>query len=260
MAIDKNQITLETVSIRLDSKKITNAILDQIPRKDFCGLLIDKNDEFTEADGIEMVCRFSLVSLLSSERRVYKIGGYDTEQTHRAMKKYDHQSEAFFFTVDGQLYCDSFSSKTGSRLYGEYHAKLEKKLDSAKEHLEHVILILDMHKQGVSPLEITKSLNYNYLNYGGAAPPRGLPSTLDDDWECGIYDWEDDLETKQSKDLNNTIQKYGSWSSYIKAMQSEFQSHQKIKDKFKNDLVEYEKAASNIIANILSKPFALLGC
>lgn len=275
MTIDSNQITLETVSIRLDSKKITNAILDQIPRIDFCELLLDADADFnyTGHDNIEVMCRFSLVSLLNSDRRIYKSKGYNTDHINRIMEGFNYQDEALLFTVDGQLYCDSFSSKTGTKRYGEYHKKLKGKTNGAEKHLEHVSQLLDLHKQGIEPVEIAKNFNYSEFNYGSSGLPHGLPrrirkrksppnsnESIFDDWEDDIDDWEDDLETKQSKELNRIIKQFGTWPNYIKELKIEFQEYESEKNKYEKCISDYENATRELVGEILSKPFALLGC
>lgn len=274
MTVDINQIKLETVSIRLDSKKITNSILDQIPRRDLCDLLFDENGDFIKDDNIEIVCRFSLVSLLSSERRSYKIGGYDTEQTHRAMTKYGNQDEAFFFTFDGQLCCDSFSLKTGTKQYGENHAKIKSYISRTEDALNDVNYLLELHKQGLEPNEVMKK-----GQYGKISLPKGLPrrtSSSKYSMENILEDWDDDVEAfgeevtpetkasrelaKQSKELNKIIEQYGSWPNYISEMEFKSQSLLAKKTELNNDIREYENRVSELISDTISKPFALLGC
>lgn len=273
MVVDVNQIILETVTVRLNSKKITNSILDQIPRKDFCDQLFDENKDFIEGDDIEMICRFSLVSLLNSERRVYKTKGYNNEQTHRAMKKYDNQSEAFFFTVDGQLYCDSFSLKTGTKQYGENHAKIKSIISRTEDALNDVNCLLELHNQGLEPNEVIEK-----GQYGKMSLPKGLPRRTSRNkysLENILMDWDEDIEAfdeevtpetkasrelaKQSKELNKIIEEYGSWSNYISEMQFKSQSLLARKTKLNNDIREYENRVSELISDIISKPFSLLG-
>jgi hypothetical protein len=273
MTLDINQIILETVTVRLNSKKITNSILDQIPRKDFCGLLFDENGDFIEGDNIEIVCRFSLVSLLNSERRVYKAEGYNKEQTHRAMQKYDYQSEAFFFTVDGQLYCDSFSLKTGTKQYSENHAKIKFNISRTEDALNDVNCLLKLHNQGLKPNEVIKK-----GQYGKISLPKGLPrrtSRSKYSRENISMDWDEDLEAfdeeitpetkasrelaKQSKELNKIIEQYGSWPNYISEMEFKSQSLLAENVELNNDVRGYENRISELISDIISKPFALLG-
>lgn len=272
MTVDINQIILETVTVRLNSKKITNSILDQIPRKDFCDQLIDEHEDFIESDDIEIVCRFSLVSLLNSERRVYKAKGYNTEQIHRALKKYDYQSEAFFFTVDGQLYCDSFSLKTGTKQYGENHAKIESNISRTEDALNDVNCLLELHDQGLEPNEVIKK-----GQYGKISLPKGLPrrtSKSKYSMDNIFMDWDEDLEAfgeevtpgtrasrelaKKSKELNKIIEQYGSWPNYISEMRFKSQSLLTEKNELNNDIKGYENRVSELISDTISKPFALL--
>ena len=131
MIIDSKPITLSVVTVKLDGKKITNSLLDQIPRLDFCELLVDEDGCFDSSQSIIPICRFSLASLLSSKVRIYKSKLYDSAHIERMMRNNRFQDEAFFFTYEGQLFCDSFSSKTATVQFGNQLSKLEKKVSNS---------------------------------------------------------------------------------------------------------------------------------
>lgn len=256
--INIKQVMLTVVTLKLGSKKVTSSMLDQIPRLDFCELLVDEDVCFDSSPNIVPVARFSLAALLNSERRVYKAKGFDSDYIRRLIKRFDHNEEAFLFTFEGQLYCDSFSPTTGTKEFGNVLLKLRQKLDECNSRLVSVNRVLDLEVQGFVPQDIVSTCSKRQ-----ASLPRGRRTKRElnnsDDWDDVLAFGESD-EKVASHELNVIIKTHGSWEQYIQAMKQEVKVELNNKTKLESELDSFNEKVSTQINEILSSPFAILGC
>lgn len=175
------------------------------------------------------------------------------------MEMYAQQSEAFYFTFDGQLYCDSFSLKTGTKQYGECHAKISTRLSTIQEDLKEVSHLLELYNRGAEPIEIIEVIEQ--------LPRR----TFEEDWDEYIEPFDDywdecidhtkrkEIEREfHSKKLNKIIEKHGAWTNYISSMQVELQSLLAEEQQLNNTLIAYEGRVNELMSDIVAKPYALL--
>ncbi|MEH6454794.1 MAG: hypothetical protein V7749_00600 [Cocleimonas sp.] len=259
MGIDNKQVILTFVTLKLGSKKITSSMLDQIPRLDFCELLLDEDDCFDCSPNIVPVARFSIVSLLNSQRRVYKAKGYDSDYTRRLIKHYAHHEEAFLFTYKGQLYCDSFSSKTGTQEYGNQLIKLRQKLDECDSRLASVNRVLDLEEQGFEAHDIARKCSKGQISLPRGRNRKRVRNILDD-WDDDVLGFGESDEKIASHEIDVIMKNHGSWDAYIKAIKQEVKMEQINKTKFVSDVENFNEKVSTVINEIISSPFTLFGC
>ena len=128
MNANSNELNVDIKTIRVNEKKITKGILDQIPRLDICEILVSKECVTNLSYEPAPICRFSLITLLESERRVCKTKGHNTEQINELISEYEREDEGFFFIHNEQIQCSSYSDVYGTKLYIEKVTLIEDKL------------------------------------------------------------------------------------------------------------------------------------
>jgi hypothetical protein len=258
------------VGITLDGKKITNAILDQIPRLDFCDVLVNR-DDVIEYDDIVVLCRFSLVSLLNSERRIHKVKGYNSEYTNRLISHFDGQTEAFLFTVKGILYCDSFSLNNRTRQYEKVLDNLRSEMFNAEKYVDYIDAILALDVDNTPPDETTIKCHKHLQGLiGGPSLKTKLPSRKamlgkdqnENDYSLygNLVDWEESEEEKYADAYFLIVNTHGSWEAYIESLEPEAILHKAKIASNKEVVPKYENDVNKIIRNVSLKPYALLGC
>lgn len=244
MIIDRKPITLSVITVKLDGKKITNSLLDQIPRLDFCELLIDQDGCFDSSQSVIPICRFSLTSLLSSQARIYKSKLYNSSQIEKMMSNLPFQDEAFLFTYEGQIFCDSFSSRTATVQFGNQLSKLEKKVSNSNSKITSMQNTLEADSHGVKPIEIIKSK---------------IAKESSDIWSHGIVDFDESEDDLASTELAFIMKQYSSWSAYIFALEQEMLLESNRKKDYEKDIQSFRHHVSNVIGAIQAAPFTILG-
>ena len=254
--IEKKNISLSLVSVQLDGKKVTNAILDQIPRLDLCDLLVDEQGDYDHTKNAVPVCRFSLQHLLNSQRRIYKTKGYLADSVERLIELYSSQEEAYLFTYQNELYCDTYSSKTGTIKYGNIHKNLEMKINGLDADIRSCQKIVELHEKGVEPINIVRQCKN---------PPIPLPKNRARKALNHLEDWDDDLigynagpEEFASHELSVIIKKHGGWNQYIDGLNLSIVADMKTKIKYERDLEAFELNVSETIGEVIASPFAIL--
>ncbi|QIR16566.1 hypothetical protein [Shewanella aestuarii] len=263
MEIEKKQVALSVVSVKLAGKKLTGAILDQIPRLDFCDLLVDEHYCFDDSPDIIPVARFSLVSFLNSEMRINKILGHSADSARSLNMHYGRdQEDAFFFIYQGQLYCDSYHSRTGTQAYGHQLKNVSHKLDECYTRLRAANRVLELEAQGVDAHDIV-----GRCSKGRTMLPRGRNRkrsnhVLDDldDWEDDVMDFDDSDETIASQEYNSIIKSHGTWAKYIAALKEEVRLEEILKIQLKHEVEGFENKVASIIKQIIASPYTILGC
>jgi hypothetical protein len=233
--------------LKLDSKKITNSILDQLPRLDFCKLLVAAENSY-DGNHIIPICRFSITTFFTSQRRIYKASGYSSDHIERIFRSFSYHEEAFMFTYMNQLYCDSFSSKSGTKDYGVVQEKLTKKIDDISGRITDINNVLGWVDKELKPIDIVNRCSNPFHSL-----PRGLPRRrkLHD---VGNFD------EVPSKKLESLIENHGSWDQYIATIKKELQVLVRDEKTYKRELELYNNKVSTVINEVLSAPFAILGC
>lgn len=259
MYIDTSEITLSIVSIRLDSKKFSSSILDQIPRLDFCKLLLDEDDCYDSTVNIAPVCRFSLSLLLDSHKRVSKAMGYTSFHIERLMQNVYSQEEAFLFNHKGQLYCDSFSSKTGTQEYGNQRQRLQEKVFESERLIAASKKVIDLDVKGFNNNDIVKLCGSKQIKLC-QGPKRKKTQTICNYSSDDILGFDATDDELSAHELNTIIKNYGSWGKYINYLKQEIILESNRKLKYKIDIEQYDNHVSTVIAKILSAPFTILGC
>lgn len=253
MDIEQSNIILSIVSVKLDSKKISNPVLDQIPRLDFVDLLVDKHSNFSDQHVITPVCRFSLTLLLNSHSRIYKALGYGSRQIQSLLDNFKYQEEAYLFTYQGQLYCDTFSLTKGTMHYAEKHNALNKKVTEARKTLIEAEKIINAHQQGMSPNDIAEKFYRDSFHHALTRSSKGQS------------EWEDYLFRDCNKDafvqheVGTMIKEAGSWENYIEELKHDCRLASKELKSYEKQLGSYEQKVVSVIAEILKSPFSILG-
>lgn len=258
MIINSKPITLSVVTVKLDSKKLTNSLLDQIPRLDFCELLVDEDGCYDSSPEIVPICRFSLPLLLNSQVRIYKASGLDSRNTERLIRCYDDQDEAFLFTYHGQLYTASFSATTGTLEFGNQLRKLEEKIPRSNEKINSTKKILESDSKGLKPVDIVKKCSSHQISL-----PRGHRRSsrhvLLDNFTDDVVGFDESEDTRASVDLASIIKKYGSWEAYIDCLKQELILESKRKMNYERDVQSFHQHVSKVIREIEATPFTILG-
>ena len=234
-------------------------MLDQIPRLDFCELLVGEDSCFDSSVNIVPVARFSLVSLLNSQKRVYKAKLYDSGHIARLIKLFEYQDEAFLFTFKGMLYCDSFSSRTGTKEYGRQHSRLNQKSYECDDRLASLNRIIELEEQGFQPQEIVRKVSKNQFVLPRGRKRKNRKNQLDD-WDEDVLECDASDEEVATHELHIIMKEHGSWDNYIKAIKQDVEMEQTNKAQYERELKNYSEKVSNVIHEVKSSPFTILGC
>lgn len=257
MNIDSKPIALTVVTVQLDSKKITNTVLDQIPRLDICTLFVDKDGNYSPCEEIIPVCRFSLQHFVNSQTRNYKTMRYNADHIERLIDLRSSHDEAFLFTYEGTLYCDTFSQTTGTIEYGNRHRKLKKWVSEIDSDIQQSRKIIDLHTQGVDPITIIQK-SCNHFNPLPIIRRRNTKPNILDDWdelpESGATP-----EEEAAHELKLIAKKHGSWIQYVENLKISEADDKKLKKQYETELQAYENNVANLIKQIMSSPFAVFG-
>lgn len=128
MNVNSSELNVSIQTIEINAKKITRTILDQTPRLDICDILVNKHCVTNLFYKLNPICRFSLSTLLESEKRVSKKKGHSAQQIKNIIREYEAEDEGFFFMHNNTIHCSSYSSIYASKLYGEKSALMDNKL------------------------------------------------------------------------------------------------------------------------------------
>lgn len=242
MNIETKSIQLSVASVKLDGKKITNAILDQIPRLGFCAALITDEAEYKQNVNLTPVCRFSLATFLQSESRIFKFKAREHELRGH-LRDLNYQDEAYLFTLDGNLYCGTYSSSHNTPEYGPTLNALEKKITNANVKVSALRATLEMHQSGISPISILKQLDSPQITQ---------------DYSYRFHD--DDEDDRIARiGLANILKKYGNWDKFIESVHYELPSRTTQLESYRNQLDQYKKSVLTILEQIRRCPFVYLG-
>lgn len=258
MNIQSKQISLTLVSVQLDSKKVTNAILDQIPRLDISYLFVDNDGDYSHRNDIAPVCRFSLHHFLNSQIRNYKTMRYSPDQIERLIDLRTSHDEAFLFTYQGELYCDTYSEITGTVEYGNRHHKLEKKVLEIDSEIEKLSKIIDLYTQGLEPINIILKCHSIFSPLPRLRRRKTKSSGLVD-WGNDILGFDATPEQEAAHELKIITQEHGSWDQYIKQLKLAEATDKKTKNHYEIDLRSYETSVATLIRHIKDAPFAVFG-
>lgn len=258
MNIESKEIALSVVTVKLDSKKITNVILDQITRLDLCSLLVDEDGNYDNSKRIVPVCRFSLHHLLNSEIRIYKTKGYPTGSIEHHIGSFSYQDEAYFFTYQGQLYCGSYSKTTGTLEYGNIHNKLGDKVSDLDRKIKAARKIIDLHIQGLEPIKIIAQC----YSFSTPLPRRNKPQralSLLEGWDDDILGFDASPEEQATHELTIITKNHGGWEQYIDSLKQAEAADKKLREQCESVLDAYTSNVSKVIKEIMDSPFAVLG-
>lgn len=256
--IESKQIGLTLITVQLDSKKITNAVLDQIPRLDISTLFISNNGDYDHANHIEPVCRFSLQHFLSSQTRIYKTMRYSSDHIARLIKSRKSHDEAFLFTYKGNLYCDTYSQITGTVEHGNTHQKLQNLVWEINEETQRIRAVIDLHTQGLNPIEIILKCHNHFSPFPRIKSQKPKSATLAA-WDNDILGFDSTREQEAAHELNVVINEHGSWDEYIRQLKLTEAEDIKTGKRHESDLLAYEIGFPTLIRNIMDTPFAIIG-
>lgn len=202
MNAKSNELSVNIRTIEVNAKKITKKILDQIPRLDICDILISKECVTNLTYKLRPVCRFSLIALLESERRVCKTKGHNTQQINELISEYEREDEGFFFIHNEQIQCSSFSDVYGTKLYIEKVTLIENKLINLETEKRKINKTLKALNDGEG-IEDAASIYY----WGDAqlpVGPRRKHNNKPSNKFSSVTDFKDELESRLLKTDHET--------------------------------------------------------
>jgi hypothetical protein len=250
-------LPLEITTLKIDGKKISNAVFDQIPQVDICSLMVRPDGSQDTEISIRPVCRFSLQVVLSSLVRKCKLEGFNADAIKRLTDEYRFQDEAVFFMFDGQLFWCTFSHKSGTRLYAEYHKKVKLAVESAEIKISHCERILELANEGLDALAIIS--RYCNRNDSMLVPFNQDVYTYKNEYSYRMLSRSINPDEDAKEKLALIEAEYGSFDAYLKsigrfkaALTNELAEKQ-------NDVKSFEEDVGDILNDIEECPFVVIG-